>query len=147
MRLAYFSPSGQRSGRVEISMGGMPTPDAGELHLTAAIPFIDKATLRASPTGVAWINEHHKDTRTLGLVRDKLPQLAEAPAVVLAALAFANRRPGADVCQVFQHKRSLRVFGMRHKRFGNRMIHPATEAAFLPGQLLQAPLGGFRASG
>ena len=125
----------------------MPTPDAGELHLTAAIPFLDKATLRAGPAGVPRINGHHRHARSLRLVADKRPQLSEAPTVVLAALAFANRHPASDVGQVFQPQSGCRVFGVRNKMLRDRMVDPPAKARFLSGHALQPTRGGFRASG
>jgi hypothetical protein len=88
----------------------MPTPKTGELRLRAAIPFIDKATLGTGATTVPGVHKDHRDTRPLGLVADKRPQLAEAPRGRLVALAFANRHPVADVRQIFEHKRGFCVF-------------------------------------
>src|SRR5438046_1438712 len=144
MRGAYGSPSGQVSGRVEIGVGLVSTPETGELRLTPAVTFIDMATRRTGPAGIARIDEQHGDAYTLRLVVDKRLQLAEAPTRMPVALTFANRRPTADVGQFFQYQRSLRVFGMGHKPFRDRMIHAATEAGFLPGQLFEPTLRRFR---
>ena len=100
-------------------MSGMPTPETGELRLTATIPFIDIATATTRPARVAWVHKHDRHAQTLCFVRDKLPQLSEAPTVVLAALAFANRHPASDVGQVFQPQGGLRVFGIGNKLLGN----------------------------
>src|SRR5205823_14085158 len=120
------------------------TPDTGEFRLTAAIPFIDEATLRARSTGVPGVHVYHRNARALRLVADKRSQLAEAPTVVLAALAFANRHPASDVGQVFQPQRGLRVFGIGNKLVCNCMVDPSTKARFFPSYTLQATLRGFR---
>ena len=136
-----MSPSGQVSGRVEVGMGRMPTPDAKELRLTAPIAFVHKATPATCPAAVAWVHEDHRDTGLLCFVADKLPQLVEAPSVMPVALAFANRHPVANVRQVFQHKRGFRVFGTGHKLFRDHMIYVTTKARFIARHLFESPLG------
>src|SRR6516165_5592370 len=105
-------PISQIPGCVEISVGVVPASEAGELSLTAPIPFVHIATTVAGPTRVARIDEDQRDTRPLCLIDQEVPQLSETPIVLLAALPGPNRDPVADVRQVFQHKRGLRVFGI-----------------------------------
>jgi hypothetical protein len=126
-------------------MERMSAPETGELVLTPSIPFIDIATPRAGPAGVAWVHEHNRNPCLLGFIPDKRPQLPEAPTGMLVALAFANRYPAANVRQLFEHQRGLRVFGIRHKLFRNAIIGPPPKAAFPSCQLFQPTLGRFRA--
>src|SRR5262249_26575136 len=118
----------------------MPASEAGELSLTATIPFVHIATAIARPTGVARIHKHQCDTSPLRLVDQELSQLSETPIMLLAALPSSNRYPVADVGQIFQHQRGLRVFGIRHKLLRDCMVHPALKPGLLPGELLQTPL-------
>ena len=90
--------------------------------MARTILFRDKPTPRTGPRGVPWIDETAWDSSALGLVHDKVRQLPEAPIMVLTALPFANRCPVTDPGQLFQDQRGLRVFGIRHKFFGNGMV-------------------------
>ena len=101
-------------------MGVVPTPETGELRLTATIPFIHKATTATGAAGVPWVRKDHRNAQAFGFVRDKRSQLAEAPTALLVALAFVNRHPAADVGQVFQHQCGFRVFGIRNKTSNSR---------------------------
>lgn len=122
-------------------MGCVPTAETGELGLRATVPFIDIPAAATGPAGIPGINKHQRNAKPLGFVGDKLPQLPEAPRMMLIALAFANRGPAANVRQVFQGQRSLRVFSMRDKFFSNRMVDGSSEPGFVPGHLLESPLG------
>jgi hypothetical protein len=95
------------------------TPATGELSLTTAIAFIDRATATTRTAAVPRVNQDHRHPGTLRFVDDKRSQLSEAPPTMLVALAFANRRPVADARQIFQGKRGLRVFGMGDKLCGD----------------------------
>jgi hypothetical protein len=109
--------------------------------------FRDVPTFRAGTASIAWIDQDHKDPRPLGFVRHKIAQLPKTPIGVLIALASTNRRPASDVRQVFEHQHCLRVFGLRHKLFGNCMVHPSLEPRLESCQLLQPPFGTFRRRG
>lgn len=128
-------------------MEHMFTPQTGEFRLTATILFVYKATPRTRATGVPRVDEHHGHPCPLGFVHDELPQLPKAPTVLLVALALANRHPAANVRQIFQHKRSLRVFGIGNKAFRDPMIGPTTKAGFRSTELLQPLFGRFCAGG
>src|SRR5467141_2940824 len=112
-------------------MAGVATPNTGELGLSMAVAFVHKATMGAGPARMTRINQHQGNTQALGFVDEKLPQLPEAPTVLLIALAFANRHPVAYPGQLFQGQRGLRVFGMRHKLFRDRMVHIPAKPRFL----------------
>src|SRR2546426_2510128 len=122
----------------------MATPETGELGLTATIPFIDIATAPTLPATVPWVYKDHWDTSTMRLIDDKLSQLPKAPSTMLVALAFANRRPVADARQVFQGKRSLRVFGMGDKLCRDVVVHPPAKTRLLSRHLSQTAFGLFR---
>lgn len=144
MRAAYFAPSGQIPGRVMVSMGCMPTPKTEELGLTPTIAFVHKAAATTRPAAVPWVHQDNGDARSLCLVAHKLSQLIEAPGMMLVALAFANRHPVAYPGQVFHGQRGLRVFGMRHKPFRDRMVDGTAEPGFVPGHLFEASFRAFR---
>lgn len=124
----------------------MATSDAGEFGLRATVLFRHKATATTLPAAVAWIDKHHGDTRKLGFVRHELSQLTEAPIVLSRSLPFANRHPGANVRQIFEHDRGLRVFGKLNKLFGDAMVDAALKTRLLTRHLFESALGTFGAS-
>jgi len=67
--------------------------------------------------------------------------------MLLVVVRPTNRHPVTDVRQLLQHKRGLRVFGIRNKAFGNRVVRQAPKVGFLPGQLLQPTFGRLRVGG
>jgi hypothetical protein len=73
-----------------VGVGFVPTSNAGELGLTATIPFLDIATAATSPTGVAGIHKHDRYAQSLRFVDEKVPQLPKTPVMLLRPLRFGK---------------------------------------------------------
>lgn len=108
-----------------------------------AVALRHKATAVAGARGVAWINQYHGHARKLCLVADKLSQLAETPVVLLCPLLSANRHPGPNVRQVFEHNHGHRVFSMSDNALGNAVVHPSLKARLFTRHLFEATLSAF----
>ena len=79
-------------------------------------------TQMAGLRGIGRINEHQRDTSGVGLIGHELPQLVEAPTVVVVALWLANPCPLTDARQIFQGNLPLCCLRLLDKSFTDRMV-------------------------
>jgi hypothetical protein len=115
-------------------MSSMSTHDTTELSLAFAVTTFGMPTPAASLARVGRIDKPDRHARALRLVADELSQLAESPIALSCSFRFPNRRPRADVRQVFQRNRPLRVFGFLNKLLCNAMVGVSLKAALFAGQ-------------
>jgi hypothetical protein len=106
----------------------MPTHDTTELSLAFPVAALGMSTGAASLTGVGRSDKRNRHTCKLRLT-------------VSRSLRFPNRRPRANVPQLFQRNRPLRVFGFRNKLFCNVVVRILLKPALLASQLSQVAFG------
>jgi len=99
----------------------------------------------ASLRRVGWINKHDRHPSSLGLVRDKLPQLEERPTVVVVALRLADLRTLPDTLQVFQRNLSLGCPGCLHDLLTDGVVDRPHVACLSAREPFQKPLRFLRA--
>jgi len=87
----------------------------------------------------------HRNTTTHRLIDHKALQLSETPRVKCCALRPSSPNPRANVCQIFDGNRSLRVFGLRNNPFGETVVDVFGKAAFLTGKNTKAAAAPQRA--
>jgi len=119
----------------------MPTHNTTELGLAFSIAAFGMPTGVTALAGVGWIDQLDRHAGQPRLVADVLPQLTEGPIAVPCSSRLPNRRPRADMRQIFERNRTLRVFGFLNKLFCNPMVCVFLEAALFPGQFSQVAFG------
>jgi hypothetical protein len=122
-------------------MSGMPTHDATELSLRAAVAAFRMPTGVASLAAFSRIDKRNRHANKSRLVANELPQLSKGPIAVSCSLRFPNRRPRANVRQIFQRNRPLRAFGLRNKLLCNAMVCILLKAVLFTRQLSQMAFG------
>lgn len=127
IRVFAFAPRSQIPARVGISMGGIPTPETGELGLPTVVACVHKATVRAATAGVVRVRAQHRHARSWCFVAALPPQWATTPGGRLVAPALPHRHRAAKVGQGFEHPCSLRVFGLHHDAVGEGVVDVARE--------------------
>jgi hypothetical protein len=100
-------------GSDRISMTSAATLNAFECCLGLAIRFCDLAARWAGARGISRINQHGRDTRKHGFVRDKGLQLKERPAMQYGALRLPSPEERANVLEIFKRNPSLCAFCYR----------------------------------
>jgi hypothetical protein len=106
----------------DIAGSGEAALDAGENIPSEAVTLINATACRASPAGVAGINQHKLNARQSCLVRCFGTQIIERSGVILSPLTPANREPFADTLQVLQGHSAPGVIGLFHKTRGDATI-------------------------
>jgi hypothetical protein len=129
-------PAGNVPGSDYIRRASEPTGCADKRSLSLAVLFRAMPTFRAGARGIARINEVNRHAAQLSFVDDKPPELRERPGVECCALRPASPHPRANVCQILQHNRPPRAFGLRNNPFGETVVHIFGKAALLTGKLL-----------
>src|SRR5690242_5565960 len=100
----------------------MTTHDTTKLGLAFAIAAFGMPTPTTALAGVLRVYQIDPDTRQPRLVADELPQLAKRPIAVSRPSRFPNRRPRANVRQIFQRNRPLRVFGFLNQPLADNVV-------------------------
>src|SRR5690606_21875907 len=112
-----------------VRMGDMPTLNALELRLRAAIFFSDMPTFKATTAGVARVNQFDSYPVHFGFVGEKGSELVKRPVAMLGAFfTTTNPSPRTNALQILKAYRSLRVFGLQNHSLGNTVIHVALKA-------------------
>lgn len=94
----------------------------------------------AGLTRVGRWNRDHFHARLQSLIRQKLPQLVERPAITAAAFRLAARLlvcPFPNTRQVLNRNDGRLRFGAADNLAADSMVHPLLKASFLPRQPLQ----------
>jgi len=96
-------------------MSSVTTHDTTELGLTLSVTAFCMPAGTTALAGVPRVYQSDRHPRQPRLVADELPQLAEGPIAVSCPSRFPNRCPLADMGQILQGNRALRVFGFLDK--------------------------------
>jgi hypothetical protein len=133
------------AGSIDISMVRMTARNTTERSLIRTVPLIDGSTPIARLTGVARVNQHHRNTAHLRFIADVLAKLAETPIAVPGALRFPNPLLCAftDARQIFEGKCTTSAFGFLNQLLCNPMIRIRLKTALLAAEVLQAPFRAF----
>ncbi len=115
----------------------MPAHDTTKHGLSDAVPAFRMPTDATSLTGVRWIDDHNRHACQPRLVADELPQLRKGPIAASRSFRFPYRRPRADVRQIFERNRPLRVFGFLNKTLADAMVRILLKPALTTGQPAQ----------
>lgn len=107
-----------------------------------AIGFIDTATFRADPAGMALVNQDQGNTHLLGPVADGLAKLIKRAVALLAYLRAANRSL-ANTTQCFKSSRFASVLRCLNKPRADDMIGVLQEARLVCRKLLESVYSGF----
>ena len=92
-------------------MSAMPTFAAQESVLGLTVRLINMSTDKAALRGMARVNRFQFDPLHPRFVGEEILKLCERPILMLGAVIFAaNRRPRADMGQIFNLYRAIRVF-------------------------------------
>ena len=78
---------------VSVCIIRVSTSHADKLRLAFSVSLVDASALATGARSVPCVNELDRDSGTLGLVQDKLLQLAKRPTVQTTALLFISPYP------------------------------------------------------
>lgn len=104
-----------------------------ELGLCRPVPFVDRPTLRAFPTGISSINQKDAHAFALRFVLDESAKLSECPAVESRSLPASGRNPLANAPKFFESNGARGAFRRLDKTLGNYVVGVGPETGFPAG--------------
>lgn len=144
-RASYRPLPGNIPGGVVVCIARMSAADTPKLGLGFAIAFVDQATRRARPAGVAWIDGNHGNTGLFRLVFDERTQLSETPIVQSIPLRFVGLNPSSDMRQIFERNSERVAFSFGNDCLADYVILMFLIPRLLAAHFLQSAFGGFSA--
>jgi hypothetical protein len=118
------------------------TSHADKLRLAFSVSLVDASALATGARSVPCVNELDRDTGTLGLVQDKLLQLAKRPTVQTTALLFISPYPTAYAFEILKRDTAFGALSSTHYLLGNLMVHITREPLFFSPAPAHQALGG-----